>query len=87
MVKNKELHNEHKFSITQIFFCFKLFLKRENCWGSLGGSAVWHLPLAQGLILETRNRVPFGLLAWSLLLPPPVSLSLSLSLSVSIINK
>ena len=23
--------------------------------GSLGGAAVWHLPLAQGAILETRD--------------------------------
>ena len=26
--------------------------------GSLGGAAVWHLPLAQGVILETRDRIP-----------------------------
>ena len=26
--------------------------------GSLGGAAVWRLPLAQGMILETRDRVP-----------------------------
>ena len=26
--------------------------------GSLGGSAVWRLPLAQGAILESRDRVP-----------------------------
>ena len=53
---------------------------------SLGGAAVWCLPLAQGVILETRDRIPRpppG--AWSLLLPLPVSLPLSLS--VTIINK
>ena len=47
--------------------------------GSLGGAAVWHLPLAQGMILETRDLIPRrdpG--AWSLLLPLPVSLPLSL---------
>ena len=26
--------------------------------GTLGGSAVWRLPLAQGAILESRDRVP-----------------------------
>ena len=47
--------------------------------GSLGGAAVWFLPLAQGVILETRDRIPRrdpG--ACSLLLPLPVSLPLSL---------
>ena len=54
--------------------------------GSLGGAAVWRLPLAQGAILETRNRIPRRAPgAWSLLLPLPVSLPLSLS--VSLMNK
>ena len=45
-------------------------------------------PSAQGLILETRDRVPRQAPgAWSLLLPLPVSLPLFLSLSVTIINK
>ena len=48
--------------------------------GSLGGTAVWRLPLAQGAILETRDRIPRRAPgAWSLLLPLPVSLPLSLS--------
>ena len=52
-------------------------------WGSLGGSALWCLPLAQGMILESRDRIPRQAPgAWSLLLPLPVSLPLSLSLSV-----
>ena len=56
--------------------------------GSLGGTAVWRLPLAQGAILETRDQIPHQAPgAWSLLLPLPVSLTLSLSLSVTIINK
>ena len=56
--------------------------------GSLGGAAVWRLPLAGGAILETRNRIPHRAPgAWSLLLPLPVSLPLSLSLSVTIIKK
>ena len=49
--------------------------------GSLGGAAVWRLPLAQGAILETWDRIPHQAPgAWSLLLPLPVSLPLSLSL-------
>ena len=49
--------------------------------GSLGGAAVWHLPLAQGAILESRDRIPHRAPgAWSLLLPLPVSLPVSLSL-------
>ena len=58
--------------------------------GSLRGAAVWRLPLAQGAILEIRDRIPCQAPgAWSLLLPLPVSLPLSLSLSlcVTIINK
>ena len=58
--------------------------------GSLGGTVVWRLPLAQGAILETRDRIPHRAPgAWSLLLSLPVSLPLSLSLSlcVTIINK
>ena len=54
--------------------------------GSLGGAAVWRLPLAQGAILETRDRIPRRAPgAWSLLLLLPMSLPLSLS--VTIINK
>ena len=56
--------------------------------GSLGGAAVWRLPLAQGVILETRDRIPRRAPdAWSLLLPLPVSLPHSLSLSVTITEK
>ena len=53
--------------------------------GSLGGTAVWCLPLAQDVILETRDRIPhLAPGAWSLLLPLPMSLPLSLSLSLSL---
>ena len=49
--------------------------------GSLGGAVVWRLPLAQGTILETRDRIPCPAPgAWSLLLLLPVSLPLCLSL-------
>ena len=44
--------------------------------GRLGGSAVEHLPSAQGMILESRDQVPHQLPAWSLFLPLPVSVSL-----------
>ena len=41
----------------------------------------WRLPLAQGAILETRDRIPYRAPgAWSLLLPLPMSPPLSLSL-------
>ena len=63
-------------------------LKKKKKRGSLGGAAVWRLPLAQGAILETRDRVPRRAPgAWSLLLPLPVSLPLSLSVCVTVINK
>ena len=56
---------------------------KSDVWGSLGGAAVWRLPLAQGAILETRDRIPRQAPgAWSLLLPLPMSLPLSLSLSL-----
>ena len=55
----------------------------SNSPGSLGGAAIWRLPLAQGAILEARDRVPHQAPgAWSLLLPLPMSLPLSLSLSL-----
>ena len=52
---------------------------KMSIWGSLGGAAVWRLPLAQGAILETQDRIPHRApSAWSLLLPLPMSLPLSL---------
>ena len=55
-------------------------IKRELIMGSLGGAAVWRLPLAQSATLETRDQIPRRAPgAWSLLLPLPVSLPLSLS--------
>ena len=51
--------------------------------GSLGGAAVERLPLAQGAILEPRDRIPSRAPgAWSLLLPLPMSLPLFFSLSL-----
>ena len=50
--------------------------------GSLGAAVVWCLPLAQGVILETWDRILHRAPgACSLLLPLPVSLPLSLLLS------
>ena len=65
----------------EIWLCTRA--RRKDCedLGSLGGAAVWRLPLAQGTILETRDRIPRRAPgAWSLLLPLPVSLPLSFSL-------
>ena len=61
--------------------CFKFFIKKNILGGSLGGSAVSRLPLAQGTILESGIESRVKLPAWSLLLPLPVSLPLSLCLS------
>ena len=56
--------------------------------GSLGGAAVWRLPLAQGTILETWDRIPHQAPgAWSLLLPLPVCRSDSPTHCVSGENK
>ena len=56
------------------------FLFQTMSQGSLGGAAVWCLPLAQGEKLETRDRIPRRApSAWSLLLPLPMCLPLSLS--------
>ena len=51
--------------------------------GRLGGSAVEHLPLAQGMIPGFWDRVPHPVPHRNLLLPLP----LSLPLSVSFMNK
>ena len=59
-----------------------LAIREIQIKGSLGGAVVWRLPLAQGAILETWDRIPRRAPgAWSLLLPLPMSLPLSLSLS------
>ena len=46
----------------------------------LGGSAVEHLPSAQGVILGSGIKSHIGLPVRSLLLPLPMSLPLSVSL-------
>ena len=55
---------------------------RKESRGPLGSSMVECLPLAQGAILETQDRIPHGAPgAWSLLLPLLGSLPLSVCLS------
>ena len=51
--------------------------------GCLGGSAVEHLPLTQGVILGSWDQVPH----WGGLFKEPASPSVSASLSVSLMNK
>ena len=55
--------------------------KESKLGGSLGGSVVWRLPLAQGLILESQDRVPHR--APRMEPASPSALSLPLSLCVS----
>ena len=52
--------------------------------GRLGGSVVEHLPLAQGMILESQDRVPHRA---SCMEPASPSACVSASLSVSLMNK
>ena len=62
------------------------WLSKEN-EGPLGGSAVEHLPSAQGVIPGSRIKSHFGFAVRSLLLPLPVALPLSLPLCLPWINK
>ena len=59
--------------------------------GHLGGSVVERLPLAQGMILETQDRVPHSAPCMEPASPSAwekkLSLSLSLSLSLCVMNK
>ena len=48
-------------SLGQLTFALQTHLGPQSeylKWGSLGGSVVWCLPLAEGVILESRDRVP-----------------------------
>ena len=55
----------------------------KNMPGSLGGAAVWRLPLARGAILETRDRIPHRASgAWSLPASSSAYVSASRSLSL-----
>ena len=63
-------------------------VQESTVLGSLGGAAVWRLPLARGAILETQDRVPHR----GPCMEPAspffcVSAPLSLSLSLSLMNK
>ena len=64
---------------------FWLKLSFEGC---LSGSVVEHLPLAQGVVLESQDRVPRWAPCMEPASPSPrVSASLSLHLSVSVMDK
>ena len=54
--------------------------------GSLGGSAAWHMPSAQGMILESWDRVPHWAPCMEPASPSP-SACVCASLSVSLMNK
>ena len=74
--------NKHP-SLWSVNYCWAFKKYRP---GSLGGSVVSHLPLAQGAILESQDRGPRrapGIETAS----PSACVSTSLSLSLSIINK
>ena len=58
----------------------KNFEVKIDVMGSLDGSVVWCLPLAQGVVLGTWDRVPCQN-------PCMEPVSLSLSLSLSLMNK
>ena len=57
---------------------------RMDFMGHLGGSVVEHLPLAQGLILESWDRVPHRVRLKESASP---SAYVSVSLCVSLVNK
>ena len=58
--------------------------KKIKQLGCLGGSAVEHLPLTQGMILESQNRVPHGAPYKE---PASLSACVSASLFESLIDK
>ena len=62
-------------------FSFRQYL---DLFGYLGGSVVEHLPSIQGVILESRDRVPHQA---SCLESAPPSACVSASLSVSLMNQ
>ena len=63
-----------------------VFKTKEEMRESLGGSVVWRLPLAQGVILEHRDQVTHRAPGME---PASTSacVSASLSLSMSLMNK
>ena len=62
-----------------------LKLQHSSSGGSLGGSGVWCLPSAWGVILESRDRVPHG--APCMEPASPLCLCLSLCVSHELIHK
>ena len=55
--------------------------------GRLGGLVIEHLPLAQGVTLESRDQVPHRAPCTEPASPPSVFVSASLSLSLSDYHK
>ena len=47
-----------KCNMASLDYFLTISLFRNNFLGYLGGTAVWRLPLAQGVILETRDQIP-----------------------------
>ena len=83
---SKELHavfvtHSSVTSLCQVFDLTQIQPSRPLVLGCLGGSAVEHLPWAQGGDLGSGIESHMGLLAGSLLLPQPMSLLLSFSVS------
>ena len=76
---------EQLLSQSGVYNKLKCYFKK-GLLGRLGGSAVKRLPSAQGVILQSQDRVPCQASAWSLLLPLPVSLP-SVCVCVSLMNK
>ena len=64
-------------SLSALLQTCKYAIIKSGVGGSLGGSAVWHLPLARGVILETQDRIPRQAPCME-----PASPSASLSLSL-----
>ena len=60
----------------------RLSISSRNLGGSLGGSVVWRLPLAQGVILESWDQVPHRVPCTEPV-SPSVCVSASLPLSLS----
>ena len=76
---------EHKLygsKITLTFVSVYVCIFKFCLLGRLGGSAVGQLPLAQGLILESQDRVLHGAPCME-----PASFSACVSASVSLMNK
>ena len=80
----EECHHISWISLSNIWNNGKRESEVNQDQGCLGGWAVEHLPLAQGMILESQDRVPYQTPCMG---PASPSACLCLSLSVSLMNK